>query len=111
MDERKRRPTVARNVSDDTQKTIGKTIKQLRQEKLWTQADLANRIETTSISVGRWEKNITRPSLHFQQKLCEIFEKSPEELGFLPQAEQEHGEGSARSDQHQETMPGKRERA
>ncbi len=96
------------DVLDDTKKTIGETIKQLRQEKLWTQADLASRIETTTISVGRWEKNITRPGLHFQQKLCEIFGKSPEELGFLPQ--QEHREGSERNDQHQGTVPGKQER-
>lgn len=98
---------MAHDVLDDTKKTIGETIKQLRQEKLWTQAELAGRIETTTISVGRWEKNITRPGLHFQQKLCEIFGKSPEELGFLPKSE--HREGSERNGQPQETEPGQPE--
>ena len=96
---------MARKVLDDTKKTIGETIKQLRKENLWTQEELASRIKTTTISVGRWEKNLTRPSLHFQQKLCEIFGKSPEELGFLPQSEPEHGEGSQSNDQHQEMEP------
>jgi transcriptional regulator with XRE-family HTH domain len=104
----KRSSTVARKVLDDTKKTIGETIKQLRKENLWTQEELASRIKTTTISVGRWEKNLTRPSLHFQQKLCEIFGKSPEELGFLPQSEPEHGEGSQSNDLHQEMEPGQR---
>ncbi len=100
---------MAHDVSDNTKKTIGETIKQLRQEKLWTQADLASRVETTTISVGRWEKNITRPALHFQQKLCEIFGKSPEDLGFL--AKPQHEEDSEGNDQQQETEPDRREDA
>ncbi len=75
---------MTREVSDDTKQTIGKTLKHLRQEKLWSQAELANRIGTTPVSVGRWENNITRPNLHFQQQLCTIFGKSPEDLGFVP---------------------------
>jgi len=107
----KRRPTVARDISDDTKQTIGEILKRLRQEKLWSQAELASRIGTTSVSVGRWENNITRPNLHFQQQLCGIFAKSPDELGFLPQPEPEHEESSERNDQKQETKPGTREQA
>lgn len=97
---------MARDVSDDTKQTIGEILKHLRKEKLWSQAELASRIGTTSVSVGRWENNITRPNLHFQQQLCEIFAKSPEELGFLSQPEPEHEESSERNDQKQETEPG-----
>lgn len=86
---------MARDVSDDTTQTIGEMLRHLRQEKLWSQAELAHRIGSTSVSVGRWEKNVTRPNLHFQQQLCEIFAKSPEDLGFVPQAEPEHREDSA----------------
>lgn len=99
---------MARDVSDDTRQTIGEILKHLRQEKLWSQAELAHRIGTTPVSVGRWENNITRPNLHFQQQLCEIFAKSPEDLGFVPQAEREHREGSACTDQHQQTEPDQR---
>lgn len=102
---------MARDVSNDTKRTIGEILKHLRQEKLWSQAELASRIGTTPVSVGRWENNITRPNLHFQQQLCEIFAKSPEELGFLPQPEFEHEESSERTGQKQETEPGTREQA
>src|SRR4051812_48110317 len=107
----KRRPAVARDVSNDTKQTIGEILKHLRQEKLWSQAELASRIGTTPVSVGRWENNITRPNLHFQQQLCEIFARSPEELGFLSQPEVEHEESSEKNDQKQETEPGTREQA
>ena len=99
---------MAREISDGPKKTIGETIKQLRLEKLWTQAELASRLGTTTISIGRWENNITRPSLHFQQQLCEVFGKSPEDLGFLPQKVPEREESSASNDQKRETEPGQR---
>lgn len=102
---------MARDVFDDTKQTIGETLKHLRQEKLWSQAELAHRIDTTPVSVGRWEKNITRPNLHFQQKLCEVFAKSPEELGFLPQTEPGPGEDAQRTNRHQETKSYQRAQA
>jgi transcriptional regulator with XRE-family HTH domain len=106
---------VARYVLHGKKRTIGETIKHLRQEKLWTQMELANRLETTTTSVGRWENNVTRPSLHFQQQLCKIFGKTPEELGFLPEMESEQEprpeEALEKEDQDQEMKPGKLERA
>src|SRR5579883_794989 len=106
---------VARYVLHGKKRTIGETIKHLRQEKLWTQMELANRLETTTTSVGRWENNVTRPSLHFQQQLCTIFGKTPEELGFLPEMESEQEprpeEALEKEDQDQEMKPGKLERA
>lgn len=98
---------MARNISDGTKQTIGETLKHLRQEKLWSQAELAHRIGTTSVSVGRWENNVTRPNLHFQQQLCVIFAKSPEDLGFVPRTEPEQQEGSASSDQDRQAEPGR----
>ncbi len=97
---------MARDVSDDTKQTIGEMLKRFRQKKLWSQADLAHRIGTTPVSVGRWENNITRPNLHFQQQLCEIFAKSPEELGFLPQTELKHEEVSEGDAQQSKMEPG-----
>lgn len=92
---------MARDVSDDTKSTIGETLKHFRRDKLWSQAELAHLVGTTPVSVGRWEKNLTRPNLHFQRQLCEVFGKSPEELGFVPQAE--HGDTSQSTGQTQET--------
>ncbi len=104
---------MARDVLNDKKRTIGETIKHLRQEKLWTQAKLASRLETTTTSVGRWENNITRPSLHFQQQLCDLFGKSPEEFGFLPEMEFEQeprpNEALEEKRQDQETELGQRD--
>lgn len=96
---------MARNVSDGTKQGIGETLKRLRQEKLWSQAELAHRIGTTPVSVGRWENNVTHPNLHFQQQLCEVFVRSPEDLGFVPQAESESREDVEYSDQLQQMEP------
>lgn len=95
---------MARDVSDDTKQTIGEILKHLRQDKLWSQAELAHLVGTTPVSVGRWEKNLTRPNLHFQRQLCEIFGKSPEELGFILQSE--HEDGFLSSSQPREAQPG-----
>lgn len=94
---------MARDVSDDTKPTIGEILKHLRQDRLWSQAELARLIGTTPVSVGRWENNITRPNLYFQQQLCKLFSKSPEELGFVPQSR--HGQSPQSNDQLSEVEP------
>src|SRR5205085_7320937 len=42
-------------------------------------------VGTTPLNVGRWERGITMPGPHFRHKLCEIFEKSAQELGLVPE--------------------------
>src|SRR5947209_3866178 len=46
----------------------------------WTQSQVAEKIGTTTVNVNRWESGVTSPGLYFRQKLCELFEMSPEEL-------------------------------
>ena len=62
-------------------------LKALRLTHNWTQADVAEKINTTSLNVSRWERGILVPSLHFRQKLCELFGKSSEELGLFREEE------------------------
>ena len=57
-------------------------LKSQREQKHWTQAELARMVDTTRVNVSRWEKGITVPSLYHREKLCELFHKSLEELGF-----------------------------
>ena len=60
---------------------------QLRREREihgWTQNYVATYIDTNSYTVSRWENGITFPSSKYRLKLCELFEKSPAELGLLP---------------------------
>jgi tetratricopeptide (TPR) repeat protein/transcriptional regulator with XRE-family HTH domain len=60
-----------------------KLLKQAREWRNWTQHKVALEIGTTAINVSRWERGLTFPGPYFRQKLCELFEKSPAELGLL----------------------------
>ncbi len=78
-----------------TRKSASNPNNKLKQERLlrgWTQNDVAGYVGTDGYTVNRWERGRTVPSPHFRQKLCELFGKSAEELGFimsnLPDSEQ-----------------------
>ncbi len=58
-------------------------LKYHRKLKAWSQKRLASEVGTTPRSIVRWERGVTLPELHFQQHLCELFGKDPEELGFI----------------------------
>lgn len=76
---------------------------QLRRErelKGWSQRTVAEQIGTNPQTVTRWELGEHKPSRYFQTKLCELFGKSAEELGFmdstlLPKGEEEIRTGTA----------------
>jgi transcriptional regulator with XRE-family HTH domain len=68
-------------------------LKQERELHLWSQEQVAEMIGTTAPSVSRWEHGNTFPGLHFRQKLCELFGKSAEELGFLQDVTSEDNQG------------------
>ena len=58
----------------------------LRQERVrrdWRQRELADQVGTTVVTVNRWERGIQQPSAYFRLKLCALFSKSEEELGFV----------------------------
>lgn len=61
----------------------GQKLKYHRKLKAWSQKRLASEIGTTPRSIVRWERGETLPELRFQQRLCELFGKDPEELGFI----------------------------
>ena len=67
----------------DISKTIASRIKQERERRAWTQAEVAERIGSTRINVNRWENGVTVPSPYYRRRLAELFEKSVQDLGFL----------------------------
>jgi tetratricopeptide (TPR) repeat protein len=75
-------------------------LKQEREMRAWTQSELAERIGTTQVNVSRWEKGVTVPSPYYRQKLGELFGKSIEELGLIPQNNEEVSLSSDPSDSH-----------
>lgn len=52
---------------------VGQRIKLLRQDKEWTQEDLASKVDVTRFSVANWELGRRIPSLETLKKLSEIF--------------------------------------
>ena len=57
----------------------------IRERKLrgWSQRDVASKIGTLEKTVSAWERKERIPGPHFQEKLCQLFGKDAEELGFL----------------------------
>jgi tetratricopeptide (TPR) repeat protein len=56
-----------------------------REKRGWTQSEVAERVGSNRINVGRWENGATVPGPYYRQKLAELFEKSIAELGLLPE--------------------------
>ncbi|HLW00661.1 MAG TPA: helix-turn-helix transcriptional regulator [Ktedonobacterales bacterium] len=57
----------------------------LTQERLnrgWSQADVAAKIGSDPKTVGRWERGLTSPSPYLCQQLCQLYGKTPQELGL-----------------------------
>lgn len=53
--------------------SIGKTIAELRKEKGWTQAELAQKLQVSDKAVSKWEKDIGIPSVEFFPMLAALF--------------------------------------
>src|SRR5438874_1975129 len=67
-------------------------LRQEREQRGWTQSEVAERIGSTRINISRWENGVTVPSLYYRQRLGELFGKSILELAFIPGDGKEHHE-------------------
>jgi len=59
-------------------------LRQARQERCWSQADLAERVGVTNETISRWENGVNTPQPEQLKNLCEVFGKTPAELGHPP---------------------------
>ena len=77
-----------------------------RERKLrgWTQREVGDRVGVDSKVVSTWERGVKSPSAAARQKLCELFGKSPIELGFLPEEEQSDEQRTSRP-LHERELP------
>jgi len=64
-------------------RTPNKKLQHARELKGWSQLDVAEHIGTTEKIVSRWECGESNPLPYYRKKLCALFEKNAEELGFL----------------------------
>src|SRR5579872_7182283 len=59
-----------------------KLLKRERLQHNWSQADLAEKVGVSVLSIGRWERGESFTDPIYRQRLCQLFGKSPIELGF-----------------------------
>jgi len=64
-------------------KEINKQLKEARELRGWSQKYVAEQIGVDPIYISRWERGVVQPSSFYRPKLCELFDKNAEELGFL----------------------------
>src|SRR5690349_186105 len=61
-------------------------LRQHRIRRNWRQQDVADQIQTSLVTVQRWERGTHQPSLYYLAKLCELFGLSAQELGLGEEA-------------------------
>src|SRR5437660_5127111 len=71
-------------VKKDTKSSLKARLHDARSQRGWSQQNLADRVGTTVVNISRWENGLTFPFPHSRQRLCEVFGKTPAELGLLP---------------------------
>jgi transcriptional regulator with XRE-family HTH domain len=63
-------------------------LRTAREKRSWTQAQVAEKVGTTSVNVSRWENGITFPSRYYRQKLSALYATSARELGLTHESEE-----------------------
>ena len=58
-------------------------LRQARENRGWSQRDVAEQIGTNRFTVTRWERGLAFPSPYFRQKLCALFDMTLSELGLF----------------------------
>src|SRR5689334_11728501 len=70
----------------ENKKQIISLLRREREARGWSRDYVAEQVEVDVATVGRWERGERLPHPRHQQKLCELFGKDSQELGFLPKA-------------------------
>jgi len=65
-------------------------LAKLRQARGWSQQDVANQLNTTAVSVGRYERQDQRLDLPLLRRLAKIFEVSIGEIAGEPRINPDH---------------------
>jgi uncharacterized membrane protein/DNA-binding XRE family transcriptional regulator len=69
-------------------RTVNVQLKEEREKRGWSQARVAEQLGTAVVNVSRWERGYSTPSPYFREKLCQLYGKDAQDLGFLQPGEQ-----------------------
>jgi transcriptional regulator with XRE-family HTH domain/tetratricopeptide (TPR) repeat protein len=64
--------------------SMGQRLLHERLAKNWSQARLAEELGTSEMTVRRWEHDMVFPQARFREQLCQLFQRSNEELFGSP---------------------------
>ena len=64
-----------------------KTIKELRDERGWTQLQLANKLGVTPVTVYNWERGKYEPAASMFRRIARIFETSMDAIALVGEEE------------------------
>ena len=70
---------------DSDTKKPNRSLRYYRENRGWSQQKVAELVDTSEDMVSRWERGATKTSPYYREKLCSLFGKTAEELGFLEQ--------------------------
>src|ERR1700694_520807 len=80
-------------VKKAAQATPNLWLRDAREERGWTQKDVADRIGAPHpLNISSWESGTAFPRSHYIEQLCLLFDKTPRELGLLHSASAGPGE-------------------
>ncbi len=72
-----------------------KTIRQLREERGWTQLHLAVRLGVTPVTIYNWERGRSQPRVAQFRQLARLFDVSMDDVALVGEGGQEAGPVSA----------------
>ena len=61
------------------QKSIGQKLRECREERNWTQQELADRLNVTRQAVSNWERDKTLPDVYMIREIAAIFDMTLDE--------------------------------
>ena len=62
--------------------TPGEKLRIERRGRKWSQEQVSEKVGVNTRTYSRWEQGRHHPSLRQLRRLCELFETTPEVLGF-----------------------------
>src|SRR5689334_22812644 len=77
---------------DTMNRTPFTRLRQERERRGWSRSYVAEQVEVDIATVGRWERGERLPQPYYRQKLCELFERSAQELGLLSEVAEKMNE-------------------
>ena len=72
-----------------------KTIRELREERGWTQLELAIKLRVTPVTVYNWERGKYEPGATMFRRIAEAFGVPMEDVALVGQGEAEGGKVAA----------------